>query len=78
MVVKEELLGYMAGTYLSSIDISYDVLLEEYLLDILVHAFDMWLSYILGHVVDELMRWLCCTSLMSHSLIYSRCTCFGT
>jgi len=56
----------MADTYLSSIDISYDVLLEAYLLDILVHAFGMWLSYILGHVVDELMRWLYCTSLMSH------------
>jgi hypothetical protein len=38
-----------------------------------VHAFGMWLSYILGHVVDELMRWLCCTSLMSHILIYSWC-----
>jgi hypothetical protein len=62
---------YMVGTYVSSIDISYDVLLEAYLLDVLVHAFGMWLRYILGHVVDELMRWLCCTSLMSHSLIYS-------
>jgi hypothetical protein len=45
-------------TYVSSIDIYYDVLLEEYLLHVLVHAFDMWLIYILGHVVDELMRWL--------------------
>jgi hypothetical protein len=41
-----------------------------YLLDILVHAFGMWLSYIVGHVVDELMRWSCCTSLMSHSLMH--------
>jgi hypothetical protein len=71
MVFEADLLWYMAGTYVSSIDISYDVLLEAYLLDVLVHAFGMWLSYILGHVVDELMRWLCCTSLMSHSLIYS-------
>jgi hypothetical protein len=54
MVVKKDLLGYMVDTYLSSIDISYDVLLETYLLDILVHVF------------DELMRWLYCTSLMSH------------
>jgi hypothetical protein len=61
----------MARTYVISIDISYDVLLEVYFLDVLVHEFDMWLSYVLGHVVDELMRWLCCTSLMSHSLIYS-------
>jgi hypothetical protein len=34
-------LVYMVDTYLSSIDIYYDVLLEEYLLDILMHAFDM-------------------------------------
>jgi len=47
----------MAGTYVSSIDISYDVLLEAYVLDVLVHAFGTWLSYTLGHVVDELMRW---------------------
>ena len=59
------------GTYVSSIDISYDVLLEAYLLDVSVHVFGMWLSYILGHVVDEFMRFVCCTSLMSHSLIYS-------
>jgi hypothetical protein len=62
MKVEADLLGYMAGTYLSSIDISYDVLLEAYLLDFLVHAFGMSLSYILRHVVDELMRWLYCTS----------------
>jgi hypothetical protein len=48
-------------TYVSSIDMSYDVLLEADLLDVLVHAFCMWLRYILRHVVDELMRWLCCT-----------------
>jgi hypothetical protein len=60
----------MVGTYLSSIDISYDVLLEAYLLDVFVNAFGMWLSYIFGHVVDELMRWLCCTSLMSPIFIY--------
>jgi hypothetical protein len=71
MEVEADLLGYMAGTYLSFIDISYDVLLEAYLLDILVHAFGIWMSYILGHVVDELMKWSCCTPLMSHSLIYS-------
>ena len=53
---------------MSSIDISCDVLLEKYLLDILVLSFGMWLRYILGNVVDELMRWLYCTSLMSHSL----------
>jgi hypothetical protein len=29
---EDNLLGYMAGTYLSIIDISYDVLLEAYLL----------------------------------------------
>jgi hypothetical protein len=57
MEVEVSLLGYMVGTYLSSIDISYDVLLEAYFLDILVHAFGMWLKYILGHVVDELMKW---------------------
>ena len=71
MVVEAKMLWYMAGTYVSSIDISYDVLLEAYLLYVLVHAFGLWLSYILGHVVDELMRWLCCTSLMRHILIYS-------
>jgi hypothetical protein len=64
-------MGYMAGTYLSFIDISYDVLLEAYLLDILVHTFGIWMGYILGHVVCELMRWSCYTSLMGHSLIYS-------
>jgi hypothetical protein len=46
----------MAGTYLSFIDISYDVLLESYLLDILVHVFGIWLEYILRHIVGELMR----------------------
>ena len=61
MVVDADMLWYMAGTYVSSIDISYDVLLEKYFLDVLVHAFGMWLSYILGHVVYDLMRWLCCT-----------------
>ena len=43
----------MPGTYLSFIDISYDVLLEAYV-DIMVHAFFMWLGYILRHVVGEL------------------------
>jgi hypothetical protein len=43
---------YMDGTYVSSID----VLLEAYLLDVLVHEFGMWLSYISGHVVDKLIR----------------------
>jgi hypothetical protein len=61
----------MAGIYVRSIDIYYDVLLEAYLLDFLVDSFGMWLSYISGHVFDDLMRWLCCTSLMSHILIYS-------
>jgi hypothetical protein len=51
-----DLLGNMAGAYLSFIDISYDVLLEAYLMDILVHAFGIWLGYILKHVVGELMR----------------------
>ena len=55
MEVEANLLGYMTDTYLSSLDIPYDVLLEAYLLDILVHAFGIWLSYILGHVVDELI-----------------------
>jgi hypothetical protein len=54
--IEADLLGYMADTYLSLIDISYDVLLEAYLMDILVHAFGIWLYYILGHVVGELMR----------------------
>jgi hypothetical protein len=31
------------------------------------------MGYIVGHVVDELMRWSCYTSLMSHNLIYSWC-----
>jgi hypothetical protein len=56
MEVEVGLLGYMAGTYLSFIYISYDVLLEEYLLDISVHTFGIWMGYILGHVVGELMR----------------------
>ena len=47
-------LMYMDGTYLSFIDISYDVLLEAYLLDNMVYAFGIWLDYILGHVVGEL------------------------
>jgi hypothetical protein len=46
----------MAGTYLSFIDISYDVLLKAYFFDILVHALCIWMGYILGHVVGELMR----------------------
>ena len=53
--IEVDLLGHMASTYLSFIDISYDVLLEAYLL-ILVHAFSIWLDYILGHVVGDLMR----------------------
>jgi hypothetical protein len=61
----------MDDTYLSFIDISCDVLLETYFLDILVHAFVIWMGYILGHVVDELMKWSCCTPLMSHRLIYN-------
>jgi hypothetical protein len=71
MEVEAGLLGYMASTYLSFIDISYDVLLEAYLLDILVHTFGIWMGYILGHVVGDLMRWSCYTSLMGHRLIYS-------
>jgi hypothetical protein len=55
-LIEADLLGYMAGTYLSFIDMSYDVLLEAYFMDILVHAFDTWLDRILGHVVGELMR----------------------
>jgi hypothetical protein len=54
--IEVDILGYMAGTYLSFIDIYYDVLLESYLMDILVHAFCIWLDCILGHVVCELMR----------------------
>ena len=53
--IEFDLLGYMDGTYLSFIDISYDVLLEACFLDILVHAFGIWMGYILGHVVGELM-----------------------
>jgi hypothetical protein len=71
MEVEADLLWYMTDTYLSSIDISDDVLLEAYLLDVMVHAFGIRMGYIVGHVVDELMRWSCCTSLMSHRLIYS-------
>ena len=55
MVVEADLLGYMADTYLNSIDISYDVLWDAYLLDISVHAFCMRMGYIVGHVVDELI-----------------------
>jgi hypothetical protein len=47
----------MVGTYVTSIDVSCDVLLESYLLDVLLYVFGIQLSYILGHVVDELMRW---------------------
>ena len=53
---EENLLGCIAGTYLSFIDISYDVLLELHLLDIMVHAFGICFDYILEHVVGELMR----------------------
>jgi len=56
MEVEVDLLVYVASTYLSFIAISYDVLLESCLLDILVHAFGIWLDYILGYVVGELMR----------------------
>jgi hypothetical protein len=55
MEVEVDLLGYMASTYLTFIDIYYDVLLESYFLDILVYAFGIWMSYILGHVVDEVV-----------------------
>jgi hypothetical protein len=54
--IETDLLGYIVGTYSSFIDISYDVLLEAYLFNILVHAFGVWLDYILRHVVGELMR----------------------
>jgi hypothetical protein len=63
--------GTWLVTYLSFIDISCDVLLEAYLLDILVHSFGIWMSYILGHVVDELIKWSCYTPLMiSYSIFY--------
>jgi hypothetical protein len=54
--IEVYLLGYMDDAYLSFIDISCDVLLKDYLLDILVHAFGILMGYILGHVVGELMR----------------------
>ena len=54
--IEVDQLVYMDGTYLSFIDMSYDVLLEAYLMDILVHAFGTWLDCILGHVPGELMR----------------------
>ena len=54
--IESNLLGYMTNTYLNFIDMSYDVLLEAYLMDILVHTFGIWLDYILEHVVGELMR----------------------
>jgi hypothetical protein len=41
MVFEENLSWYMVGTYVISIDISYDVLLEVRVLDVLVHAFGM-------------------------------------
>jgi hypothetical protein len=41
------MLVYMVGTYLSFIDISYDVLLEAYD-DIMVHAFFMWIRLHIG------------------------------
>jgi hypothetical protein len=71
MAFEADLSWYMAGTYVSSIYIMYDVLLEAYVLDVLVNEFGISLSYILGHVFGELTRWFCCTSLMIHSLIYS-------
>ena len=54
--IEDDPLGYMTGTYLSFIDISYDILLEAYLLENLMHAFGIWMGYTLGHVVGELMR----------------------
>jgi hypothetical protein len=42
----------MASTYLSFIYISYDVLLEAYV-DIMVHAFFMWIGL---HMVGDLKR----------------------
>jgi hypothetical protein len=54
--IDDDMLMYMVGTHLNFIDIPYDVLSEAYLLDILVHAFGIWMGYILGHVVGELMR----------------------
>jgi hypothetical protein len=33
-----------------------DDVLEAYLLEILMHAFSIWMGYTLGHVVGELMR----------------------
>ena len=54
--IEVDLLGYMIGAYLRFIDISCDVLLEAYLLDILMHAFGIWLDCIVGFVVGELMR----------------------
>ena len=53
--IEVDLLGYMNGAHLSFIDISYDVLLEAHLLENLMHAFGIWMSYILGHVVVDLM-----------------------
>jgi hypothetical protein len=44
MEFEADLLRYMAGTYLSFIDIYYDVLLEAYLLDNFVHAFGIWMG----------------------------------
>ena len=62
MTVKLWHLGY--AIYL-------DDVLEAYLLERLMHAFSIWMGYTLGHVVGELMRWSCCTSLMIHILIYN-------
>ena len=45
--IDADLLVYMANTYLSFIDISYDVLLEAYV-DIMVHAFFMWIGIHIG------------------------------
>ena len=55
--IDVDLLVYMAGTYLSFIDISYDVLLEAYV-DVMVHAFFMWIGIHIGTYgwwVDEVI-----------------------
>jgi hypothetical protein len=45
--IDVDLLVYMVGTYLSFIDISYDVLLEAYV-DVMVHAFLLWIGINIG------------------------------
>ena len=47
----------MAGTYLSFIDISYDVLLEAYV-DIMVHAFFMWIGLYIGRCTWLAYWWM--------------------